>query len=76
MVVINSLTSLENEARDRAKEIFGVEYVNVQPIQVLQRIFAVYTAVLNPGDPISGMSLLSGGHLTHGWKVSATSKIF
>jgi len=67
---------VENEARDRVKAAFGVEYANVQPYSGSPANFAVYTALLNPGDPISGMSLLSGGHLTHGWKVSATAKYF
>lgn len=67
---------VENLARDRAKQLFGVEHVNVQPYSGSPANFAVYTALLNPGDPISGMSLLSGGHLTHGWKVSATAKYF
>jgi glycine hydroxymethyltransferase len=67
---------IEQEARDRVKQIFGVPYANVQPYSGSPANFAVYTALLNPGDPISGMSLLSGGHLTHGWKVSATAKYF
>lgn len=67
---------VENLARDRAKQLFGVEYANVQPYSGSPANFAVYTALLEPGDPISGMSLLSGGHLTHGWKVSATAKYF
>ena len=58
---------VENEARERVKSAFGVEYANVQPYSGSPANFAVYTALLNPGDPISGMSLLSGGHLTHGW---------
>lgn len=67
---------IENEARERVKQLFNVEYANVQPYSGSPANFAVYTALLNPGDPISGMSLLSGGHLTHGWKVSATAKYF
>ncbi len=67
---------IENEARERVKQAFGVDYANVQPYSGSPANFAVYTALLNPGDPISGMSLLSGGHLTHGWKVSATAKYF
>lgn len=67
---------IEQEAIDRAKALFGVEYVNVQPYSGSPANFAVYNAVLDPGDPISGMNLLDGGHLTHGWKVSSTAKFF
>lgn len=67
---------IEQEAIDRAKALFGVEHVNVQPYSGSPANFAVYNAVLEPGDPVSGMNLLDGGHLTHGWKVSATSKFF
>jgi glycine hydroxymethyltransferase len=70
------IDTVENLARDRAKQLFDVEHVNVQPYSGSPANFAVYTALLNPGDAISGMSLLSGGHLTHGWKVSATAKYF
>jgi len=67
---------VEQEAIDRAKALFGVEHVNVQPYSGSPANFAVYNAVLEPGDPVSGMNLLDGGHLTHGWKVSATAKFF
>ncbi len=67
---------IEQEAIDRAKALFGVEHVNVQPYSGSPANFAVYNALLEPGDPISGMNLLDGGHLTHGWKVSATAKFF
>ncbi len=67
---------IENEARDRAKALFGVPYVNVQPYSGSPANFAVYNAILAPGDVVSGMNLLDGGHLTHGWKVSATAKYF
>ena len=56
----------EDLARDRAKELFGCEYVNVQPHSGAQANTAVYLAVLKPGDTILGMNLDHGGHLTHG----------
>jgi glycine hydroxymethyltransferase len=67
---------IESEAQNRAKSLFGVPYVNVQPYSGSPANFAVYNAILSPGDAISGMNLLDGGHLTHGWKVSATAKYF
>lgn len=71
-----NIDEVELTAINRAKELFGVKHVNVQPYSGSPANFAVYHAVLKPGDPISGMSLLDGGHLTHGWKVSATAKYF
>ncbi len=70
------IDDIEEEARQRAKALFGVEHANVQPYSGSPANFAVYTALLQPGDPISGLSLMDGGHLTHGWKVSATAKYF
>jgi glycine hydroxymethyltransferase len=67
---------VEDEARDRAKKIFGVPYVNVQPYSGSPANLAVLSAILEPGDSFTGMNLLDGGHLTHGWKVSMTSKFF
>ena len=61
---------IEQLAIDRAKELFGVEYVNVQPHSGSQANAAVYLALLNAGDTILGMSLDAGGHLTHGSKVN------
>ncbi len=58
----------ENLARDRAKELFGCKYVNVQPNSGSQANQGVFQALLQPGDTILGMSLDAGGHLTHGAK--------
>jgi len=61
---------------DRAKKIFKVEYANVQPYSGSPANFAVYNALLTPGDTIMGLALNFGGHLTHGSPASATSKYF
>ncbi len=66
----------EQLAIDRAKELFGADYVNVQPHSGSQANAAVYMALLNPGDTILGMSLAHGGHLTHGAKVSFSGKLY
>ncbi len=66
----------EQLAIDRAKELFGADYVNVQPHSGSQANAAVYMALLNPGDTILGMSLAHGGHLTHGAKVNFSGKIY
>ena len=60
----------ENLARDRAKQVFGAEHANVQPHSGSQANMAVYEAVLKPGDPVLGLSLAQGGHLTHGHPVN------
>src|SRR5579872_1231196 len=67
---------IEDLARDRAKKLFGVESVNVQPYSGSPANFAVYVALCNAGDTVMGLSLTEGGHLTHGWKASATGKYF
>jgi glycine hydroxymethyltransferase len=67
---------LEQLAAWRAEELFGVDHANVQPYSGSPANLAVYLAFLQPGDTMMGMSLPSGGHLTHGWKVSATGKWF
>jgi len=66
----------ENLARDRAKELFGAEYVNVQPHSGSQANMGVYFAALKPGDTILGMDLAHGGHLTHGAPVSFSGKMY
>ncbi|MEO4174897.1 serine hydroxymethyltransferase [Acinetobacter pittii] len=67
---------IEQMAIDRAKELFGADYANVQPHAGSQANSAVYLALLNPGDTILGMSLAHGGHLTHGAKVSFSGKTY
>ena len=66
----------ENLARDRAKELFGADYVNVQPHSGSQANMGVYFAALKPGDTLLGMDLAHGGHLTHGAPVSFSGKLY
>ena len=67
---------LEPLAIERARRLFGVEHANVQPYSGSPANLAIYFAFLKPGDTVMGMSLPMGGHLTHGWGVSATGKWF
>ena len=67
---------LETLAIDRAKSLFGVDHANVQPYSGSPANLALYLAFLKPGETVMGMSLPMGGHLTHGWSVSATGKWF
>lgn len=67
---------VENLAIERAKELFGCDYANVQPHSGAQANLAVQFAVLNPGDTIMGMNLDHGGHLTHGSPVNISGKYF
>ena len=67
---------IETLAIERAKALFGADHANVQPYSGSPANLAVYTALIKPGDRILGMGLPAGGHLTHGWKVSATGKIW
>jgi glycine hydroxymethyltransferase len=66
----------ESLAIERAKKLFGADFANVQPHSGSQANAAVYMALLSPGDPILGMSLDHGGHLTHGAKVNFSGKVY
>jgi glycine hydroxymethyltransferase len=70
------IDQVETLAIERAKALFGVEHANVQPYSGSPANLAVYLAFLAPGDTVMGMALPAGGHLTHGWSVSATGKWF
>jgi glycine hydroxymethyltransferase len=67
---------VEDLARERARKLFGAEYVNVQPHSGSQANAAAYAAVLNPGDTILGMNLAHGGHLTHGHPLNFSGKTY
>ncbi len=67
---------VERLAQERAKQLFGVEYVNVQPHSGSQANAAAYMAMIQPGDTILGMSLDHGGHLTHGAKVNFSGQLY
>ncbi len=70
------IDQLEPVAIERARRVFGVEHANVQPYSGSPANLAIYLAFCSPGDTIMGMALPMGGHLTHGWNVSATGKWF
>jgi glycine hydroxymethyltransferase len=70
------IDELEPLAIERARKLFGVDHANVQPYSGSPANLAVYLAFLEPGDTMMGMALPMGGHLTHGWGVSATGKWF
>jgi glycine hydroxymethyltransferase len=67
---------VENLARDRAKQLFGAEHVNVQPHSGSQANAAAYMTLLTPGDTILGLDLAHGGHLTHGHKLNFSGKLY
>jgi glycine hydroxymethyltransferase len=67
---------IETLAVERAKALFGVDHANVQPYSGSPANLAVYLALAAPGDTVMGMALPMGGHLTHGWSVSATGRWF
>lgn len=71
-----NIDKIEQLAIDRAKQIFGAEHVNVQPLSGAPANLAAYTALLKPGDTVLGMDLSHGGHLTHGHPVTFMSKIY
>lgn len=66
------IDEVESLAISRAKKLFGAEHANVQPYSGSPANLAIYLAFLQPGDTVMGLSLPAGGHLTHGWQVSAT----
>ncbi len=67
---------IEDLARNRAKELFGAEFANVQPHAGAQANAAVLMALINPGDKIMGLDLAHGGHLTHGMKLNFSGKLY
>src|SRR5215468_10460417 len=67
---------IENLARERAKKLFGAEYVNVQPHSGSQANQAAYAAVVQPGDTVMGLNLSHGGHLTHGHQLNFSGKTY
>jgi glycine hydroxymethyltransferase len=70
------IDQIETIAINRAKALFGADHVNVQPYSGSPANMAVYSALLEPGDKILGMDLFHGGHLSHGWKINYTAKMY
>jgi len=70
------IDQIETEAIERTKKIFGVPFANVQPYSGSPANLAVYVAICKPGDTVMGLNLPDGGHLTHGWKYSATALFY
>ncbi|MYH41810.1 MAG: serine hydroxymethyltransferase [Chloroflexi bacterium] len=70
------IDEVETLARDRAQALFSMEHANVQPHSGAQANLAVYEGLLDPGDPVLGMALDQGGHLTHGHHVNASGKLY
>jgi glycine hydroxymethyltransferase len=71
-----SVDIVEDLARDRAKELFGAEFANVQPHSGAQANAAVLMALMNPGENLLGLNLAHGGHLTHGMKINFSGKLY
>ena len=70
------IDQIETIAIERARQLFGVDHANVQPYSGSPANLAIYLALLKPGETVMGMALPMGGHLTHGWSVSATGTWF
>ncbi|MGB6895808.1 MAG: serine hydroxymethyltransferase [Dehalococcoidia bacterium] len=71
-----NIDQVENLVKERAQALFGMDHANVQPYSGSPANMAVYYALLEPGETIMGMSLPHGGHLTHGWEVSFSSRFY
>jgi glycine hydroxymethyltransferase len=71
-----AVDQVEELAKSRIQALFGAEHVNVQPYSGSPANLAVYLAFVKPGEPIMGLGLPAGGHLTHGWNVSITGKVY
>ncbi|MHC4211847.1 MAG: serine hydroxymethyltransferase, partial [Planctomycetota bacterium] len=67
---------IEKTARERARKLFKADHANVQPYSGSIANWGAFLALIDPGDTIMGLSLTHGGHLTHGWKATASGKIF